>query len=277
MFFNATMMFLFSYNTLACDYKKTEPDTTSTVIVQITDTQFGFYNNNSTFDKETEQYSAAVNKINSLNPDFVVITGDYVNDPRDIAQISEFKKITNSINKDIPVYLSPGNHDLVDCTEKDFEFYYSNYGISANRFCFRNKRTTYIGINSVLIKYNIADLEKEQYHWLIDKLENADKSNEIILFTHYPFFINDFNEEETYSNQSLEVRKKYFNLFQKYGVKAIFSGHLHYNSRTEYNNILMISTTSVGKPLGKDRSGIRIIKQNNGKLTTYTIPIMSPL
>lgn len=275
MFFVGIMTILFSYNTFACDTKITESDTTSIFIVQITDTQFGFYNNNSTFEKETEQYSEAVNKINSLNPDFVVITGDYVNDPRNNAQISEFKRITNSISKDIPVFLSPGNHDLVDCSEKDFKFYYSNYGIEANRFCFSTKKTTYIGINSVLIKYNIADLEEEQYHWLIDKLENAEKSNEIILFTHYPFFINDFNEEETYSNQSLEMRKKYFNLFQKYGVSAIFSGHLHYNSRAEYNNILMISTTSVGKPLGKDKSGIRIIKQSHGKLTTYTIPIMS--
>lgn len=55
------------------------------------------------------------------------------------------------------------------------------------------------------------------------------------MFTHYPFFINDFNEKDNYSNQTIEVRNKYFELFDKFGVDAIFSGHLHNNAEASHN------------------------------------------
>ena len=48
--------------------------------VQLTDPQFGMFENNVGFEKETILYEKAVAEINRLNPDFVVITGDLVND-----------------------------------------------------------------------------------------------------------------------------------------------------------------------------------------------------
>ena len=44
--------------------------------IQLTDPQFGMFDCNVSFEKETILYEKAVAKINSLNPDFVVITGD---------------------------------------------------------------------------------------------------------------------------------------------------------------------------------------------------------
>ena len=80
--------------------------------IQITDPQFGMFESNNGFEKETALYEKAVSEINGLKPDFVVITGDLVNDPKSQAQIAEFKRITAQINSDIPVYLTPGNHDV---------------------------------------------------------------------------------------------------------------------------------------------------------------------
>jgi Predicted phosphohydrolases len=51
-----------------------------------------------------------VSHINKLHPDFVVITGDFVHDRNNIAQIEEFKRITSTINREIPVYLVPGKY-----------------------------------------------------------------------------------------------------------------------------------------------------------------------
>jgi len=48
------------------------------LFIQITDPQFGMFENNDGFEKETILYEKAVEKINNLNPDFVVITGDYL-------------------------------------------------------------------------------------------------------------------------------------------------------------------------------------------------------
>jgi len=80
--------------------------------IQITDPQFGIFENNNGFEKETILYEKAVAKINNLHPDFVVITGDFVHDQNSIAQIEEFKRITAKIDPKIPVYYTPGNHDL---------------------------------------------------------------------------------------------------------------------------------------------------------------------
>ncbi|MCK7531246.1 MAG: hypothetical protein MZV63_09475 [Marinilabiliales bacterium] len=49
--------------------------------IQITDPQFGMFDNNAGFEKETILYEKAVEKINILKPDFVVITGDFVHNP----------------------------------------------------------------------------------------------------------------------------------------------------------------------------------------------------
>jgi predicted MPP superfamily phosphohydrolase len=63
-------------------------------IIQVTDPQFGMYEADKGFSKETELYERAVESINKLNPDFVVLTGDLVNKKDDRAQVSEFKRIT---------------------------------------------------------------------------------------------------------------------------------------------------------------------------------------
>ena len=48
--------------------------------------------------------------------------------------------------------------------------------------------------------------------------------------------------------------------YNKFNVKAVFAGHLHKNSYADYKGMDMISTSAVGKQLGKDLSGLRIIK-----------------
>jgi len=49
-------------------------------------------------------------------------------------------------------------------------------------------------------------------------------------------------------------------LFKEYGVDAIFAGHLHNNASAKSGDIQMVTTNSVGKPSGKEQSGIRVIK-----------------
>lgn len=247
----------------------------SLLIVQITDPQFGFFANNADFAKETKIYTEVVRQINQIKPDFVVITGDFVNNGKDTLQINEFNRITACIEKSIPVYLSPGNHDLAQNPSKhDFEFYDSIYGKNTDRFSFHSKNAHFIGFNSVIIKSEKSRKEeKKQFRWLKKELKKAASSDPILLFTHYPFFIENFNEKETYSNQSMQQRIKYFKLFEKYGVDAIFAGHLHNNAEASYNNILMITTNAAGKPLGKAQPGYRLIKIKNRQVEHCYIPI----
>jgi len=247
----------------------------SLLIVQITDPQFGFFANNADFEKETKLYAEAVRQINQIKPDFVVITGDFVNNGRDPLQINEFKRITACIEKGIPVYLSPGNHDLaLNPSKQDFELYDSMYGKGSDRFSFHHKNAYFIGFNSVIIKSDKSRKEeKQQFRWLKKELKKAALSDPILLFTHYPFFIENFSEKETYSNQSMQQRIKYFKLFEQYGVDAIFAGHLHNNAEASHNGILVITTNAAGKPLGNAQPGYRLIKINDRQIEHRYIPI----
>jgi len=228
-------------------------------IIQVTDPQFGMYEADKGFSKETELYEKAVEAINKLNPDFVVLTGDLVNNKDNRTQIAEFKRITAKIKKEIPVYYSPGNHDIGQPTsQKDIDTFISDYG--HDRFSFKHKKSLIIGINSCLIKSNTPVLEETQFEWLKKELNKGKKTKNIILFTHYPFFINSFDEADQYFNIAVETRNKYLNLFKEYRVDAVFAGHLHNNGSGKFGDMQMITTSAVGKPLGKAESGIRVIK-----------------
>ncbi len=55
-------------------------------------------------------------------------------------------------------------------------------------------------------------------------------------------------------------RKVILNLLKEYEVSAVFAGHWHRNSLGRDGKLQMITTGPVGKPLGKDGSGFRIVK-----------------
>lgn len=233
--------------------------------VQLTDPQFGMFDSNAGFEKETALYEKAVAGINRLNPDFVVITGDFVHDPNSAEQINEFKRITAKIKPSIPVYYSPGNHDIGQVpTSESLEKYKKNYG--SDRFSFRHKGSSFIGFNTGLIKAKLEKHEQEQFSWLTKKLQQSKRLQHIILFTHYPFFNKTADEPEAYSNIGTEYRVKYLELFENNGVDAVFSGHHHNNGLATYGKVELITTSSLGKPLGKAPSGFRIIKVYSDKI-----------
>lgn len=230
--------------------------------IQISDPQFGMFENNKSFEQEALLYEKAVSHINKLHPDFVVITGDFVHDRNNIAQIEEFKRITSTINREIPVYLVPGNHDIGnEPDEQSMSEYIQHYGY--DRFSFTHRGSLFVGFNSGFIKSsNSHKPERDQFEWLKKTLDkNNDKEiKHIVLFCHYPFFIHTVDEPETYSNIGIRKRKKYLSFFESAQVNAIFSGHLHKNAQARFGQIQLITTSALGKPLGNDPSGFRIVK-----------------
>jgi hypothetical protein len=48
-------------------------------------------------------------------------------------------------------------------------------------------------------------------------------------------------------------------LLKANGVVKIFAGHYHNNAIAQYDGIEMITTSAVGKQLGKAKSGFRVV------------------
>lgn len=242
------------------------------LIVQITDPQFGFFDNNRSFGKETELYEKAVRAVNRISPDLVVITGDFVNDKSDTAQWKEFNRITDEIDSSILVRLTPGNHDIgLPPAWTDIDRYLGMYGY--DRFSLRYRHCLLIGINTVIIKSQENDLEQDQLQWLKNELAKHRRVRHKIIFSHYPFFIKSLDEPESYSNIGVDERTKYLNLFRDFHVSAVFSGHLHNNASSSSGKTEMTVTSAVGKPLDSAPSGIRMIIVYRNRIENSYFPL----
>lgn len=229
---------------------------------QMADTQFGFFNANKEFSREILNYEKAIAETNRLRPAFVVICGDLVNKPGDLPQISEYKRISAKLDPSVKLYSVPGNHDVENIpTTASLALYKQYFGEDC--YTFRSGNIFGIVLNSSLIKDpSLAPAEASvQFDWLKKVLEEAKRSNakNIMVFMHHSLFLKDANEPDEYFNISTVQRKIYLELFNKYGVKQVFAGHYHRNSYGRSGDLEMITTGPVGRPLGSDSSGFRIV------------------
>ena len=233
-------------------------DSASFFFLQLSDPQFGFMDNNKSISAETEAMNKAVTAINQLKPPFVVITGDFVNNSKSKEQIAAYKSMIAQIDSSVKVYMIPGNHDIGKVSRASIDNYKKNYG--EPHFSFRYGDCTFIGIDSNIIKEEDKEREEVQFKWLEQELQKTKDARFKFVFTHCSVFLKRMDEPVNYSNFSLPMREKYVRLFQKYGVNAIFAGHLHNNAYGKVGNMEMITIGPVGKVLGTGYQGMNLVK-----------------
>lgn len=226
--------------------------------LQLSDPQFGFMDNNKSISAETEAMNKAVTAINQLKPPFVVITGDFVNNSKSKEQIAAYKSMIAQIDSSVKVYMIPGNHDIGKVSRASIDNYKKNYG--ETHFSFRYGDCAFIGIDSNIIKEEDKEREEVQFKWLEQELQKTKDARFKFVFTHCSVFLKRMDEPVNYSNFSLPMREKYVRLFQKYGVNAIFAGHLHNNAYGKVGNMEMITIGPVGKVLGTGYQGMNLVK-----------------
>jgi hypothetical protein len=81
---------------------------------------------------------------------------------------------------------------------------------------------------------------------------------------------------------SLEPRRRYLDLLKAAGVRYVFAGHYHRNAFGRDGQLEMITNGPVGRPLGADPSGLRIVTIGDDALQhTYyglgNIPSVFPI
>lgn len=238
------------------------------VVVQISDPQIGFYHENGDHTYEIDRFSAAVEKVNKLKPDYVIFTGDLINNTDSCRQQVVFDSLASTLNESIKTLYIPGNHDvkIVDGSV-DMSMYMSKY--KYDRFVKIDKDVLLIGLNSVLIKDEKNDKlkEDEQYEWLKSILKENEKVKTKLVFVHHPFYLNKIDEPNSYMVIDQYKRAPYFELFSKYSVNCVFAGHLHNNSYAEpYEGVGMITTSALVRQLGQAVPGVRVIVVNKGEI-----------
>jgi serine/threonine-protein phosphatase CPPED1 len=237
--------------------------------VHLTDPQFGMYASNAGFAQETANLQFAVAAVNRIKPAFVIVTGDLVNNPSDISQVAEYRRIMETVDARTKVYQMPGNHDTGnDTTAESLALYRQRFG--ADYYSFHSGDIAAIVLNSGLEKGadKVADEAAKMEKWFSAQLERFKLAGakQIVVFQHVPFFIKDPAEADNYDNIPKPVRERYLHLLHEYGVEHVFCGHLHYNLTAHDGDLEMIASGPVGKPYSGGRSGITVVTVKDGAL-----------
>lgn len=220
------------------------------------------------WDKELNLLKQAVQEVNRLRPDFVVIAGDLIDegpaaerekksDPeKRKKQITDFKVAIDCVDATIPVFLLPGNHDIGNRPNQEtISEYREHFGDDFYTFCYQD--VSCLVVNSALWKdaSDAVDLQQSHDKWLKDQLkattcENISPKRRLV-FAHDPPFIFDQDEPDGYFNLETNVRHELLSAMSDNGVVAWFCGHYHRNAGGVYKSpsgrkLEVVVTSGVG-------------------------------
>lgn len=236
--------------------------------VQITDPQLGQHAANRDFEQEAASLELTVATINRWKPRFVVVTGDLVNNRADAAQVAAYKRIITKIDKSIPKYELAGNHDVDDKpTPASVAWYRETYG--PDHYSFRAGSFAGVVLNSTILTQpdQVPALVKEQRSWLEQELAKlkAGGASPIVVFQHHPWFVAKLSEPNLAGIPEV-ARRDYVDLLTRFGVKHVFSGHVHRNFVANDGGLEVVTTSAVGMPRGTDHSGVRVVVVSGGEV-----------
>ncbi len=217
------------------------------------------------FEWDANRYREAVEIINTVRPELVMIGGDLVDDPNAEDQIDEFLAISSKIDDDIAVRWVPGNHDIADDftapTADSIRTYRDVFG--PDHYSFRMHDTLFIALNTPVIDHpeHVPDEWESQLAFLADELASAARSDldHIVVIGHHPLFVSNPGEPDSYWNIPIERRALILRLLHRAGVEIGFAGHWHRNAIATDGPFTQVTSGPVGYPLGDDPSGLRIV------------------
>ncbi|TWU15640.1 Calcineurin-like phosphoesterase superfamily domain protein [Allorhodopirellula heiligendammensis] len=234
--------------------------------MQLADTQYGMFTGNEGFEQEAALAQRTVEHINRLRPRFVIVCGDLTNatpnHPRYRAQVNQFHSDFSKIAPEIPLVCVCGNHDVGNRPSSgSIASYREHFG--DDYFSFWVGGTFNIVLNSSVLKDPTAAPEvlANQQEWLDQQLRTAvaAKAQHIFVFQHHPLFLEQEDEPDQYFNIPLERRTPLLEQLKLANVRAVLAGHYHRNAYGRAGDMEMITTGPVGRPLGNDPSGFRIV------------------
>ncbi|HWR50758.1 MAG TPA: metallophosphoesterase [Bryobacteraceae bacterium] len=228
--------------------------------LQGTDPQFGMYEENRGFARETANFEKFIATANRLKPAFVIVTGDLVNRAGDPEQTKEYLRIAAKLDRSIPIHHVAGNHDF-NATPASLAAYRKMFG--PDWYTFRRGTTAFFVLNSVLMHSPgpLASEAAKQEAWFKDALAKAKQqgARRLIVFQHHPHFLLFPEEPEQYFNLPKGVRQRYLKILSDARVSHVFAGHYHLNMVASGDNLELVTTGPIGKPRGTETSGFRIV------------------
>ena len=259
-----TILISFAFLILNLSCAKKEQNSFS--FVQLCDTQLGFGG----YEYDLKRFLQAVKQINQLNPEFVVICGDLVNEANDSSYL-DLKKVIKEFK--MPCYMAPGNHDIGNLPNDTTLSYYRET-IGKDYYEFQHKKHLFIVTNTLLWKNQVENESERHDNWFKETLKNKNyKQYPILVIGHHPLFTEFPNEEEHYYNLPMVKRKEILELFKKNNVVSFLSGHTHKLTINNYENIQLVSGETTSKNFDNRPFGFRLWQVSTDTINHHFISL----
>ena len=177
----------------------------------------------------------AFSQINQSLPAFAIHLGDMINPVPELPTYAEAAERFHTLARGltVPLHLIPGNHDIGDkpvawmpagMVDHEGIAQYRRY-FGRDFHSLDHGGCHFVIINAPLINSGNPE-EAEQRAWLEADLKAHSKSR-VFLFTHYPIYVSDPAEPESYDNIDEPGRSWLLGLIAAYRPEAVFAAHVH--------------------------------------------------
>lgn len=194
-----------------------------------------------------EQHRRVVDRMSQEVPDFILGTGDMVDEGFRQDQWQQFFDVENATLRDNVYFPALGNHDRQGQgrTADTYRSYFSvpeNGGETERYYAFTYAAARFLVLDSNEYSFALTD----QTAWLERELASAREDAAIkhifVVMHHPPFSI-------SLHGGALDLRERWTPLFEKYQVTCVFSGHDHVYERAEHNGLRYFVSGGGGAPL----------------------------
>jgi 3',5'-cyclic AMP phosphodiesterase CpdA len=188
-----------------------------------------------------------VERIRREVPDFLVGTGDMVDDGSQDRQWQEFFDIERELLRENVLFPAVGNHDRQGRgrTADNFRKYFAlpENSLDPERYyAFSYASARFLVLDSNAYSFSLTD----QTAWIERELQAArldPRIEHVFVIMHHPPFSVSLHGGQT------ELRERWTPLFEKYHVTAVFSGHDHVYTRAEHEGVRYFVTGGAGAPV----------------------------
>ena len=209
-----------------------------------------------------DMHRSVVERVRREVPDFILGTGDMVNEGGVQADWQQFFDIERELLKENVLYPSLGNHDRQGPRRSadNYKRYFAtpqNSPEPERYYAFTYGNSRFLVLDSNSSSFALTD----QTAWMTRELERAasDKAiRHIFVSMHHPPY-----SVSLHGGQP-ELREMWTPIFEKYGVDAVFSGHDHVYGRAEANQVNYFVSGGGGAPLyPRDKSPAKLDVEAN--------------
>jgi hypothetical protein len=187
------------------------------------------------------QLNTTLQLLKNADPAFIIMTGDMHSSE---ANYQRFYAIMKSMDFDVPIFFSNGNHEKESVTELNNAVLYmgekKNMFGSEYPFTFNYGDYYFVGLDSGVLPYSSqGNISDAQHIWLKSELD-SNFGKQLIVLTHHPLYFS--GRTMFWSNNT--VAESIMNLFPDYGVIATFAGHAHRSDISIRNGTTYYTTVS---------------------------------